>query len=90
MHSPTLVIFAGIIAALVTLVLHAVWHFNRGIPGLRLWTLSFLSASVFCAILILREHLPQLLSVVLAQIVIALAAYLCFLGSRAYMGLPRL
>jgi len=78
-HSPTLVILAGIIAVLVTMVLYAVWHFNRGIPGLRLWTLSFLSASVFCAILILREHLPQLLSVVLTQTSIAVAAYLCFL-----------
>ena len=90
MHSPTLVIFAGIIAALVTTVLHAVWHFNRGIPGLRLWTLSFLSVSVFCAILILRDHLPQLLSVVLAQTFVALAAYLCFMASRAYMGRPHL
>jgi diguanylate cyclase (GGDEF)-like protein len=87
-HSPTLVILAGILAALVTTVLYAVWHFNKGIPGLRLWMLSFLSASVFCASLLVRDHLPEVLSVVLSQASIAVAAYLAFLGSRAYMGRP--
>lgn len=86
MHSPTLVILAGILAALVTTVLYAVWHFNKGIPGLRLWTWSFLSASVFCASLLVRDHVPEVLSVVLTQASIAVAAYLAFLGSRAYMG----
>lgn len=86
MHSPTLVIVAGILAALVTTVLYAVWHFNKGIPGLRLWTLSFLSASVFCAILLVRDHTPEVLSVVLTQASISVAAYLCLLASRAYMG----
>lgn len=86
MHSPTLVIVAGILAALVTTVLYAVWYFNKGIPGLRLWMLSFLSASVFCASLLVREHLPQVLSVVLSQLTIAMSAYLAFLGSRDYMG----
>ena len=90
MHSPTLVIVAGILAVLVTTVLYAVWHFNKGIPGLRLWTLSFLSASVFCAILLVRVHAPEVLSVVLsvvlAQAFISVAAYLYLLGSRAYMG----
>ncbi|HEY9207821.1 GGDEF domain-containing protein [Acidovorax sp.] len=87
MHSPTLVIVAGILAVLVTTVLYAVWYFNKGIPGLRLWTLSFLSASVFCAILLVRVHLPEVLSGVLAQASISVAAYLCLLASRAYMGL---
>lgn len=85
-HSPTLIILAGILAALVTTVLYAVWHFNKGIPGLRLWTLSFLSASVFCASLVVRDHVPEVLSVVVTQASIAVAAYLAFLGSRAYMG----
>ena len=86
MHSPTLVILAGILAALVTTVLYAVWHFNKGIPGLRLWTLSFLSGAVFCASLLVRDHMPEALAVVVTQTCIALAAYLAFLGSRAYMG----
>ncbi|BEP91974.1 GGDEF domain-containing protein [Acidovorax sp. sif1233] len=87
-HSPTLVILAAILSALVTAVLYAVWHFNKNIPGLRLWTLSFLGASVFCATLLARERMPEVPAVVLAQGANALAAYLCWLGSRAYMGRP--
>ncbi|WP_087745575.1 MULTISPECIES: GGDEF domain-containing protein [unclassified Acidovorax] len=90
MHSPTLVILAGILAALVTTVLYAVWHFNKGIPGLRLWMLSFLSGAVFCASLLVRDYVPEVLAVVLSQVSIAVAAYLCFLGGRAYMGRPPL
>lgn len=86
MHSPTLIVLAAILAALVTSVLYVVWHFNKNIPGLRLWTFSFLSASVFCVSLLLRDHMPELVSVVLTQSGIALTAYFCFLGSRAYMG----
>lgn len=86
MHSPTLVILAGILAVLVTTVLYAVWHFNKGILGLRLWTLSFLSGAVFCASLLVRDHMPEVLAVVVTQASIAVAAYLAFLGSRAYMG----
>jgi len=87
-HSPTLVIVAAILSALVTVVLYAVWHFNRHIPGLRLWMQSFLCATVYCINLLVRDQLPWALwvSVVLAQGSIALAAYLCFLGGRAYMG----
>ncbi len=86
MHSPTLVILAGILAALVTTVFYAVWYFNKGIPGLRLWTLSFFCASVFCASLLMRDHVPEVLLVMLTQASIAMVAYFCFLGSRAYMG----
>nr|WP_321353403.1 GGDEF domain-containing protein [uncultured Methanoregula sp.] len=85
-HSPTLVTLAGLLAALVTSVLYAVWYFNKNIPGLRLWMLSFLSASVFCASLLVRDYVPEWVSVMLTQSTIAAAAYLCFLGSRAYLG----
>lgn len=88
MHSPTLVIVAAILSALVTVVLYAVWHFNRHIPGLRLWMQSFLCGSVYCINLLMRDQLPWALwlSVILTQGSLALAAYLCFLGGRAYMG----
>ena len=87
MYSPTLIALAAILAALVTAVLHLVWRFNKHIPGLGFWVLSFLSASVFGANLLVREHMPLVLSVVLAQAGIAVAAYCCFLGGRAYLGL---
>ncbi|WP_243415732.1 GGDEF domain-containing protein [Acidovorax sp. 99] len=41
---------------------------------------------MFCANLMLRDHVPQLPSVLLAQGSIALTAYLCLLGAREYMG----
>lgn len=88
MHSPTLVIVAAILSALITAVLYAVWHFNRQIPGLRLWMLSFLGASVLCATLLLRHRMPEVISVVLAQGASAAAAFLCWQGSRAYMNRP--
>jgi len=40
-HSPTLLILAAILMGIMTTVLFAVWHFNRRIPGLRLWTLAW-------------------------------------------------
>ena len=61
MHSPTLIALAAILAALVTAVLHLVWRFNKHIPGLGFWVLSFLSASVFGANLLVREHMPLVL-----------------------------
>ncbi|MCT6719661.1 GGDEF domain-containing protein [Acidovorax sp. K2F] len=41
---------------------------------------------MFCINLLLRDHVPLPLSVVLAQSSIALTAYLCLLGAREYMG----
>lgn len=90
MHSPTLVILAAIQSALITAVLFAVWHFNRQIPGLRQWMLSFFGASVLSATLLLRDRMPEVVSVLLAQGASAAAALLCWQGSRAYMGQPGL
>ena len=86
MHSPTLILLASIFSVLVTLVLYAVWYFNRHIPGLRLWVFSLLSTSVYCGNLLVRGPVPEVVSVVLAQVAIALTGYLCWLGSRAYVG----
>lgn len=86
MHSPTLIILAALLSALVTVVLSAVWFFNRHIPGLRMWVLAFLSSSVFSASLLARDWAPEPLSVVVAQLSISLTGYLCWMGSRAYMG----
>ena len=88
MHSPTLVIFAAVLSALVTLVLYAVWHFNRHIPGLRWWVCSFLCTTVFCASLLARADEFEWASVVISQLAVAVAGYLCLLGSRAYVGRP--
>lgn len=86
-HTPTLTILAALLTALVTAVLYAVWHFNKNIPGLRLWMLSFLCSLVFTVSLLLRGWLPEVVGVVISQGVVALGAYLCLLAGRSYMGL---
>lgn len=88
MHSPTLLIVSAILAALITTVLFAVWYFNKNIPGLGLWTLSFLCAAGGSASLLMRNHLHEVLSVVLAQGFLMMVAYTCLLGSRVYMRRP--
>lgn len=73
---------------MVCTVLIAVWHYNRHIPGLRLWLVSYLSGFLFCVSLVARPYMPEVLSVVVAQVSIALSAYLALLGSRAYLKRP--
>ena len=85
-HSPTLLIIAALLTALVTTVLYAVWSFNRNIPGLRLWMVSFLLGSVFSVSLLVRDWFPEVVAVVISQGSVSLAAYLCLMASRMYMG----
>lgn len=85
-HSPTLIIVAALFSALIAGVLYSVWYFNRGIPGLRLWTWSFFAMGTFALNLLLRDFMSQGIALVLAQLSIVASAYLCWLGSRAYMG----
>lgn len=85
-HSPTLLIIAALLTALVTTVLYAVWSFNRNIPGLRLWMVSFLLGSVFSVSLLVRDWFPEVVAVAISQGSVSLAAYLCLMASRMYMG----
>ncbi|WP_291518500.1 GGDEF domain-containing protein [Acidovorax sp.] len=86
MHSPTLLITAAIFCALVTSVLYTMWAFNRNVPGLKLWALSFFAASTFAVNLLLRDVLPEVVAVALAQVSVGATSCLCWLGGRAYMG----
>ena len=88
MHSPTLLTLTAILMAMVTAVLFAVWYFNRQIPGLRLWTLSYLFGLLFSISFLQWTRLPPALSVVLTQCAVSLTGYLCLMGCHAYMGRP--
>ncbi len=85
-HTPTLLIIAVLLTALITTVLYAVWLFNRNIPGLRLWMVSFLLGSVFSSSLVVRDWFPEVVGVVISQGSVSLAAYLCLMASRMYVG----
>lgn len=86
MHTPTLLIIAVLLTALITTVLYAVWLFNRNIPGLRLWMVSFLLGSVFSSSLVVRDWFPEVVGVAISQGSVSLASYLCLMASRMYMG----
>ena len=86
MHTPTLIVLAAVLSALITTVTFAVWRFNQGIPGLRWWVLSFLLVTVAGVSVLVRGWLPPVVAVLITQASITVSAYLGFVGSRAYMG----
>ena len=86
MHSPTLFVLSTILMALVTTVLSAVWYFNRNIPGLRPWMLSYGLGFGACILLLVHQHLPLALSVVLAQGTILSGAGLYLWGCSVHTG----
>ena len=88
MHSPTLLVMAAILMWVVTTVLAAMWHFNRRIPGLGAWALSYLSGFVLCVAFLSRPQFSEVLFVVVSQTLFFATAYLNFAGARAYLGRP--
>lgn len=86
MHSHTLLIMASILMWIVTAVLAAMWYFNRRIPGLRIWALSYLSGFGLCVLFLSHGRLPEPAFVVASQVLSFLIAYLNLAGARAYVG----
>jgi diguanylate cyclase (GGDEF)-like protein len=89
-HSPTLLALAAILMLIMTLMLTAAWRFNRQVAGLGAWALSYLFGFIFCGSLVLRNAIPEIAAVLIAQVSVFLMAYLNLAGTRAYVGLPRL
>lgn len=90
MHSQTLLIIASILMGLVTTVLAAMGYFNRPIPGLRGWAMSYLCGFLYCLILLVHGALSEPWFVIGSQALIFLTAYLGFVAARTYVGRPRL
>ena len=86
MHSPTLITFGAMLIALVSCVLFAVWRFNKHIPGLQMWALSYGVGLVPILGLLWREHLPEVLGVLMVQAGMSLGAFLYFWGCSLYTG----
>lgn len=87
MHSPTLLIIATILMGLVTAVIGAMWYFNRQIPGLRNWALSYGLGFAFCLLCLFYTNTNAVWFVVGAQSLLFLTAYLNYCAGRAYVGL---
>lgn len=86
MHSPTLIIMAAILMAIVTSVFTAMWHFNRRLPGLGSWALAYLAGFVFCLVVLSRGTLSEVGFVLLSQTLLFIVAYMSFAAARAYLG----
>lgn len=80
--------------AIMCAVMLAVWRFNRNIPGLQAWALSYLFGFFAAALLLLRDAALQdqqaALPVVITFVCIFATAYCCLAGARAYLGRPAL
>lgn len=86
MHSPTLITFGAMLIALVSCVLFAVWRFNKHIPGLQMWALSYGVGLVPILGLLWREQLPEVLGVLMVQAGMSLGAFLYFWGCSVHTG----
>jgi hypothetical protein len=71
---------------IMTAVLFVVWYFNRNIPGLKSWMLSYIFGFFFCLNFLVRPHAPEVILVAAAQTCVLMMAYLCLLGCRTYVG----
>ncbi len=90
MHSPTLLSVTTLLMAIMCTVMFAVWRFNRNIPGLQAWTLSYLFGFGVAALLLVRdsgtEGLHNALPVVATFVCIYATAYCSLAGARAFVG----
>jgi len=89
MHTPTLLILATILMALMAAVIAVVRHFNRHIAGLSAWATSYLCGVLACLALLGRSQV-NVVSVAVVQTLFVATAYLSLAGARAYMGRPRI
>lgn len=89
MNSPTLqllVILIVVLVGIMTVVLFAVRHANRQVPGLQSWALSYLFGFLLCLNLLARPYTPEALSLTVAQVLIFVASWLNLLAARTYAG----
>ena len=89
MDSPITRILIPLVVVLVTLmtvVLFAVRHANRQIPGLRAWAYSYLYGWLLAITMLARPHAPEWLPSVIAPALAFLSAWLNLAAARAYTG----
>ncbi|MEO0003509.1 MAG: hypothetical protein RLZZ22_1201, partial [Pseudomonadota bacterium] len=91
MNRPTfqiLMLLTVILVVIMTVVLFAVRHANRQIPGLSAWAYSYLLGLLVCFNFLARPHVPEGLSVVITQVLMFSSAWLNLAAARAYAGRP--
>lgn len=90
MHSPTLLTVATLLMAVMFTAMLAVWRFNRGIPGLQAWALSYLLGFVSAVLVLVRDGISQSVHhpgwAAATLVCLFLSAYASLAGARAFMG----
>lgn len=86
LHSQTLLMLATILVGVVAIVVGVMWFFNRQIPGLRAWALSYCLGFGFCVSFLLQSQLPQLPGVLITQTLMFLAAWFNLVAARSHTG----
>ena len=89
MNSPTsqiLMPLAMVLVTIMTIVLFAVHHANRQIPGLQSWARSYLCGLLLAIALLARQHAPEWLLPVVTAVLTFLATWLNVAATRAYTG----
>jgi signal transduction histidine kinase len=80
-----LVTQAGVAVALAVAMAFA-WRLHRGTPGIGLWTIALAVGALGIALLILRERVAPVLSVVVACSLVVAAPIFTWNGIRAFAG----
>ncbi len=88
MHSWTLLVASLIMSGCIATLLAAVWLFNRRVPGLWAWALSFVCATFAILNYLYRLELPELLGNMGMVLFTLGTAGFCLAGARLYLGLP--
>ncbi len=89
MDSPITRILIPLVVVLVTImtvVLFAVRHANRQIPGLQAWAHSYLCGLLLAITLLARPHGPEWLPAVVMPVLTVLSSWLNLAAARSYTG----
>lgn len=90
MHSPTLLIMATLLMGIISLVMGAMWLYNRHIPGLKSWACSFVAGFLLCAVMLMRmldeTSAAMPLMLLLLQTLMFMIGCLTFVGARTHVG----
>lgn len=91
LHGLTISLITVLVVTLMMTVTVAVWRFNRGIPGLGEWALASVGGFAVLLVHLMRSRLPEVLAVVLTNLLLLSVAYLIWAAGAAYVGkrLPR-
>lgn len=88
MHSWTLLVASLVMSGCIATLLGAVWLFNRRVPGLWSWALSYVCATFAVLNYLFRLELPVLLgNMGMALFTLGTASF-CLVGARSFQGLP--